>query len=112
VVAADDDRVTALGEAGHDADVATASAALGYDSADLRGDVLVVLPRQGAIVDVRSSGNFRPKLMEWSAYRIVLGLYSCRALMSFNNSLHLTNRNQRDCAGLKGHLTWAMAFAF
>jgi hypothetical protein len=61
VIAADDDRVTVLGEARDDAEMATTAADHGYDSADLRSDVLVPLPRKSAVIYVASADNLRRK---------------------------------------------------
>src|SRR5579859_861421 len=48
-VTADDDRIAILGEARDESDVTTAAAPHGDDGADLRSDVLVSFPRQGAV---------------------------------------------------------------
>lgn len=57
MVAADDDRVSLGREAGDHADMSAAAATHGHDSADLRCDVLMLLPGQGAIIDILGPGD-------------------------------------------------------
>ncbi|UPT95354.1 hypothetical protein J4G48_0040060 [Bradyrhizobium barranii subsp. apii] len=57
MVAADDDRVSLGGEARYDADMPATAAAHGYDRADLRGDVLMLLPGESTVIDVLSASD-------------------------------------------------------